>query len=86
LNLIATATPWVMGVVGLWLMKPRKGQTVKRKLTAMVDGKLREEEIYIRVHQSESPSDVVAKALSKLFGVSPSAVVDAINQAQSESK
>lgn len=32
-NLIASATPWVAGVVGLWLLKPRRGKTTVRKLT-----------------------------------------------------
>jgi hypothetical protein len=78
-NLIASATPWVAGVIGLWLLKPRKGSTKRRKLTLVDEaGNVRSEEISTHVYSSESPSDTVVNALSKLFGLGTDAIREAI--------
>ena len=86
-DLIIQATPWVAGVIGLWLLKPRKGKTLRKKLTRTDDkGQVHETEIYLHEYASESPRDAVVKALSKLFGFGTDVVTKAIEEAQSKPK
>jgi hypothetical protein len=81
-QLIVQATPWVAGIVGLWLLKPRKGKTTRRKLTRQDEsGRLVEEEIYTHEYVSDSPSEAVVSALSNLFGFTSEAVKKAIANA-----
>jgi hypothetical protein len=81
-QLIAQATPWVAGIVGLWLLKPRKGKTTRRKLTRQDEsGRLVEENIYAHEYVSDSPSEAVVSALSKLFGLTNEVVKKAIENA-----
>jgi hypothetical protein len=85
LALAIQATPWAAGVVGLWLLKPRKGKTLRKTLTSTDEkGKVYREEIYIHEASSDSPSEAVVKALSKLFGFQKEIVEDAIKQVQSQ--
>lgn len=84
-NLVATATPWVIGVIGLWLLKPRKGKTTRRKISRMdSNGQSQETEIFVHEYVSESPSEAVIKALSQLFGFGSDSVKKAIEDAASE--
>jgi hypothetical protein len=81
-NLIVNATPYVAGVIGFWLLKPRKGKTFRLKLTGTDDSsKLREADIYLHEYASESPTELVVNALSKFFGFGTDAVKKAIDDA-----
>lgn len=81
-QLIVQATPWVAGIVGLWLLKPRKGKTTRRKLTRQeASGKVIQEDIYTHEYASDSPSEAVVSALSKLFGLKNELVKRAIENA-----
>jgi hypothetical protein len=81
-QLIVQATPWVAGVLGLWLLKPRRGKTFHKKLTGRDhSGKLREEDIYVHEYEEDSPSEAVVEALSKLFGLGSGVIKKAIQDA-----
>ena len=87
LHLISTITPYAIGVLGLWLMKPRKGKTEKRIITSKdTKGRTQQEEIYLHEYSSDSPSEAVVKALAKLFGLAPDVIAKAMKQAETPSE
>ena len=85
LNLIASATPWVIGVIGMWILKPRKGKTVRQKISRTDEaGRTYEVEVYLHQYQEDSPKTVVVNALAKLFGLRAEVVGQAIDDAASK--
>ena len=84
-NLLTQATPWVVGVIGLWLMKPRTSKTTVRRLTRVDEqGKKHDAEVRISEYSEQSPSDAVVNALAKLFGWHTEAVAGAIQNARDQ--
>lgn len=83
LDLVIQFGPYAIGILGLWLLKPRKGKKMKQtiKITA-TDGSSREETIYFHETSSESPSEVVVNALSNLTGLGKHNILSQINNAR----
>jgi hypothetical protein len=84
-DLIIRFGPTLIGVLGMWLMKPRKGRRFSRTLRVMdKDGRIREETIHFDDFSSDSPKDGIVNALSKLFGASKEDVQTKIEETHKE--
>jgi len=78
MNLITQATPWAMGVLALWLMKPRTMELVTRKLSCKDEhGQIHEETIRTSKYTESALETKVVQILAKLFGLH----VDNVNAA-----
>lgn len=69
MNLITQATPWAMGVLALWLMKPRTLESSTRKVSYTDEhGQTHEETIRTAKYTESALEARVVQILAKLFG------------------
>jgi hypothetical protein len=84
LDVIVQLTPYAIGVLGLWLLKPRKGKRLKKTIKYKDEkGKMREETVSYDEYSSTSPDKAVVSTLARLFGMQELDVQNEISRAES---
>jgi hypothetical protein len=84
LNVVVQLAPYAIGVIGLWLLKPRMGKKVKKTIKYKdKNGEMHEETVSYNEYSSTSPDKIVVSALARLFGMPAPDVEAEISRARS---